>query len=323
MTKGNVSRGWSLVWRHQRILWWVFAVNILTAYASVLGPRLMFSNILDHSLASDKLAHGFDVPTFIELISKPEVSFAPLVRGSMVMSLLFFLFMLFITGGMLVAYRQDRKLSMGEFFEASGAYFWRMTRLVLMSIVPFAIVVGVLAITSGISGYLGDEASNPKLGFYALVAGGIVAAVLVLIIRLWFDVAQVRAVAQDEHAMFRNLMRSFVITFRDLPRLFWMYLRISLFAWVMLALGMYGWTRLSGNHVSRVFVLWEIVLLSQLMTRLWQRAASVSWYAEYAEANPAMAVEFTTPQPEQLAETFAPAESSASAAAPGPQNSQA
>ncbi len=306
MEKGNVARGWSLVWRHQRILWWVFAANILTAYASVLGPRLMFSQILDHSLASAKLAHGFDVPTFVELISKPEVSFAPLVRGSMVMSGVFFLFMLFITGGMLIAYREDRKLAMGEFFEASGAYFWRMVRLVLMSIVPFAVVAGVLAITSGMSGYLSEEASNPKLGFYVLLAGGIVAVALALIIRLWFDVAQVRAVAQDEHAMFRNLMRSLVITFRDLPRLLWMYFRIGLFAWVFLALGMYGWTRLTGNHVSRVFVLWEIVLLAQLLTRLWQRAASVPWYAQYAEANPAFVVDFSTPKPAEVLEPALP-----------------
>lgn len=302
MAQGNVSKGWNLVWRHQRILWWVFGINLLTAFVATLGPRLMFSNILDHSLASTKLANGFDVPTFAELVSKPEVAMAPLVRGSFAMSFVFFVFMLFITGGMLVAYREDRRLTMGEFFEASGAYFWRMVRLVLMSLVPFAIVAALIAVVSGVSDNLSNNAQNAKLGFYVMLAGYVVAVVLALIVRLWFDVAQVRAIAQDEHGMFRNLMRSFIITFQDLLRLFSIYFRISLFGWAFLVLGMYGWTRLTGNHVIRVFLLFEIVLFAQLLTRLWQRSASVAWYGQYAEAHPAAAVEFTTPKPAEIIE---------------------
>lgn len=300
MTKGNVGKGWSLVWRHQKILWWVFGINFLTAVAASLLPRAMFSQLLDHSITSDRLAHGFDLITYFDLLTKPEVQMGPLFQTSIFMSVLFFLFMLFITGGILVAYREDRRLSTGEFFEASGAYFWRMVRLLLMSIVPFAVIGIWMAVFSGISGTLSDNAQNAKLGFYVMVAADLVAVILVLITRLWFDVAQVRAVAQAEHGMFHNLMRSFTITFKALPSLFWMYLRISLFGWVFLALGMYAWTRLSGNHLIRVFVLWEIVLFAQLLTRLWQRAASVSWYGEYAEVHPAAAVDFTTPRPVEV-----------------------
>ena len=302
MAKGNVSSGWSLVWRHQKILWWVFGVNLITGLAAAWAPHGAFSRMLDHSINSDRLAHGFDMITFFDLLAKPEMQMGSLVQGSMMMAGLFFLFMLFITGGMLVAYREDRKLSMGEFFEASGGYFWRMVRLVLMSIVPFGIVVAWMAIFAGVSGTLSENAANAKLGFYVQVAANIIAIILVLISRLWFDVAQVRAVAQDEYGMFRNLMRSFVITFRALPSLFWMYLRISLFGWAFLALGIYGWGRLSGNHIFRVFFLWEIVLFAQLLTRLWQRASSVSWYGEYAEVHPAIAVDFTTPKPVEITE---------------------
>lgn len=302
MAKGNVGKGWSLVWRHQKILWWLFGINFLTALAAAWLPRGMFSQLLDHSMASDQLAHGFDVITYFDLLTKPEVQMAPLVQASLMMSVLFFLFMLFITGGILLAYRDDRKLPTGEFFEASGAYFWRMVRLVLMSIIPFAIVAMWMAIFSGLSRTLSENAQNAKLGFYVMVAADVVAVILVLIIRLWFDVAQVRAVAQAEFGMFRNLMRSFTITFKALPSLFWMYLRISLFGWVFLALGLYAWARLSGNHLIRVFVLWEIVLFAQLLTRLWQRAASVSWYGEYAEVHPAATVDFTTPHPVAVSE---------------------
>jgi hypothetical protein len=239
-------------------------------------------------------------------LSRPEVPMVALLRGSMLMSWVFFVFMLFITGGILLAYREDRKLSMGEFFEASGAYFWRMARLVLMSLVPFGALAALVVGVSAVSGTLSSNSSNPKLGFYVMLAGYAVGVILVLIIRLWFDVAQVRAVAQNEHGMFRNLMRSFAITFEALPKLFSIYLRISLVGWIVLALGMYGWTRLTGNHVSRVFILGEIVLLAQLFTRLWQRAASVSWYGEFAEAHPAVTVEFISPKPAEISEPAGP-----------------
>ena len=313
MAKGSVSKGWSLVWRHQKILWWVFAINILTAYVSTLVPRMLLSGILDHSLESQKLANGFHFLVFAELLSKPELPMTALVRGSMLMAWVFFFFMLFITGGILVAYREDRRLSTGEFFESSGQYFWRMVRLVLMSLVPFGAVALIVFGVSGVGGTLNSESANAKLGIYVMLAGYAVCAVLVLIVRLWFDVAQVRAVAQNERAMFRNLMRSFTITFKALPKLFSIYFRISLMGWAVLALGMYGWTRLTGNHVFRVFILWEIVLLAQLFARLWQRASSVSWYGEFAEANPAVAVEFTTLKPVEISEPVAP-----EAVTPGP-----
>ena len=302
MAQGNVGKGWNLVWRHQKILWWVFIVNFVTAFVATLGPRAVFGKILDHSLESQKLANGFDIPAFVELLSKPEVPMTPLIRGSMAMSFVFFVFMLFITGGILVAYREDRTLSMGEFFEASGGYFWRMARLVLMSLVPFAIVGAIWAGSSAWSSILSNDAPNAKTGFYVIVSCGILVTLLILVTRLWFDVAQVRAVAQDERGMFRNLMRSFVITFKALPSLFWMYLRISLFGWLFLALGVWGWTHLTGNHIIRVFLLWEVVLFAQLLTRLWQRASSVSWYGAYAEAHPAAVVEFTTPKPAEVLE---------------------
>ena len=47
-------------------------------------------------------------------------------------------------------------------------------------------------------------------------------------IRLWFDMAQVRAVVEEETGMWRNAGRAFKLTFSNFGSLFWMYLRISI-----------------------------------------------------------------------------------------------
>jgi len=298
MSKGTVGTGWRLVWRHKKILIWVFVVNFILGLLATNAPRVEFSKVLNNSMQSARLANGFDVGTLVELISRPDINMTALMRGSVLYSYLFFLFMLFIVGGILTAYREDRPLSTGDFFGASGEYFWRMVRLFLMSLIPYAIVVAITAVVFAIASGVASE----KTAFQIRIVGLVVAIVLTLLVRLWFDVAQVRAVAQNEHGMFRDLMRAFVISVKALGTLLWMYLRISIVAWILLALGLWLWSHLPGTQVWATWVLLEVVMFTQIFARLWQRAASVHWYGLYAEEHPAAIVEFTTPHPVEIAE---------------------
>ena len=298
MSKGTVGTGWKLVWRHSKILWWVFAVNLILGFLATITPRVQLGSVLDRSLESNKFVNGFDMGAFIELVSKPEVTLTALMRGSIIFTYLFFVFMLFILGGILTAYREDRRLTMGEFFEASGACFWRMVRLFLLSIIPMIVIGIIVSIFFGISSRLASEVST----FYVRIAGIVVGVILFLLLRLWFDVSQVRAVAQNEHGMFHNLRRAFRITTRALGGLLWMYLRISIVAWAVLWLGLWLWTHLPARHIGLSWLLLQFVLLTQIFARLWQRASSVAWYANYAEEHPAAVVEFTTPHPAEIGE---------------------
>ena len=82
--------------------------------------------------------------------------------------ILFFLFMLFVTGGILTVYREDRKLKAGEFFGACGAYFWRFVRLMLLSLIPFAILGGLYSAVDKLSTYVGDRVTPASAGFWIL-----------------------------------------------------------------------------------------------------------------------------------------------------------
>lgn len=302
MANGSVSRGWNLVWRHSRILGWIFAVNVVFGWLGTIVPRIEFGKILDQSLNSSRLSNGFDMGAFVEILMKPDINFGALARGSVPFAYLFFIFMLFITGGILTAYREDRRLSTGEFFEASGAYFWRMVRVFLLSLVPLAVVGVVVAIIFGIS----SQIDNEKTAFFVRIFGLVIAVILVLLVRLWFDVAQVRAVAQNEHGMFHNVLRALAISMKALGSLLWIYLRISIVAWFFFGVGLWLWSKLPGTQSGGTWLLLELVMLTQLFARLWQRAASVSWYSFYAEEHPAAAVEFTTPAPAEITEPGTP-----------------
>jgi hypothetical protein len=300
--KGLVAAGASLVWRRQRVLWWIFAVNLVLGVLGSAGAHSQLDKLLGHSLAGEGLAKGFDFGMFLELIERPGADLMRSTGSSYLFAALFPLFMLFVAGGILAVYREDRRFTAGDFFAASGAFFWRFVRLALFSIVPFGIVGAMWAGVSAGSDYLGDRATSAMTGFYIEVAGGIIVVLLLLFVRLWFDVAQVRAVVQDEPKMWPNLWKALGIAVRNIGKLFRAYLCISGVAWVSLAVGVWLWTLFKPTWTPATLVSLELIIVFQLLTRLWQRASLVTWYKGHAIEVPADAVAFTTPAPVEITE---------------------
>ena len=175
-------------------------------------------------------------------------------------------------------------------------------RLALFSLVPFVVLGSALWGADKLSDYIGDRTVSAQTGFYIFLAGAIVITLLALFVRLWFDIAQVRAVVQDEHKMWSNLWKALGISWRNVSTLFRVYLCISGVAWVTLAVGLFLWAKLPPTATPVTFLLLEFIILMQLLTRLWQRASSVTWYKRHAAAFPADAVDYTTPAPVQLVE---------------------
>jgi len=239
---------------------------------------------------------------FFEIVRLPNVSLMRSTTSSYIFAFLFFLFMLFVSGGILETYRQDRRLTTGDFFAASGAFFWRFVRLMLFSLLPFIFLWSMYAQVNRLSDYVGDRAVADQVGFCIQFAGTVLLALLALLVRLWFDLAKVRAVAQNERSMWHNMWRSSGMTWRHLGTLFWMYFRISLAAWIALLIGLLIWTKLPPTAIPATFILLEFIILSQLAARLWQLASATAWYKRYAEVVPADSVAYTTPEPEGVIE---------------------
>jgi len=288
---GIVLGGWRVLWHRQSILWWVYVVNLLLAVFATLPLMLRLGRVLNSSLVADRLYHGFDLPTFFELASHPDVALAAQLPGSILFAIVFFVFMLFLTGGILESYRREQKPSRGEFFGACGAFFWRFVRLLIF----MAIIVGLLLLVATRiqrwSDSLAAESPIEKLGFWVEVGSSLLVLLVLMCVRLWFDMAQVRAVAEDERKMRRTMLTAFKLTFSNFGTLFWMYLRISLVAWAGLLVGFRVWLRFVRPEMVWVsFLLQQVVILIWLGTRLWQRASETIWYRRaYPVTAPAIA----------------------------------
>jgi hypothetical protein len=267
-----------LVWRRQSVLWWIFVVNFVLACMGAGTFMVHVGPVLDHSLQSQALVHGFNPMVFTALLMEAHGT-AAVGTASACLAVVFFIFMLFVEGGLLEVYRLDRKLTKGEFFEASGRFFWRFVRLLIMLLIVLIPVGIVYTLRTRASNLVDERSPSPVPGIWVGLIGLLVVLFLMQAVRLWFDMAQVRAVAEDERAMRRALGRAFKITFGNFGSLYWMYLRISIVAWLVTAVLLWIWLRLvRPERIGVSFLLTQLILLSWLGTRLWQRASETIWY---------------------------------------------
>jgi hypothetical protein len=310
--KGILGAGFALTTRHQRILWWVFAANFVLGGLGSSGAARALGGALHHSLAGERLANTFDVGMFLELVSQPDVKLFSHSGGIALFAALYFLFLLFVTPGIIAVYLQDRKFSTAEFFGAAGSFFWAFVRLALWSLIPFILVDLLFQLVKALSDYVGARVAADQASFYILVIGSIPVLLLALWVRYWFDLAQARSVSLKDRAMRRNAVHMFSIAIRQAWRGYWAYILSSVFVWIVTIIAVLIWRRVPGRAVWLTTLLLEIVMLTHIFGRLWQKACATTWYMLNPEPLPALPV---TPSrssmpavPEEIANSAADAD---------------
>jgi hypothetical protein len=286
--KPNVIRESAhLVWRRQWVLWWLYGINLFLGLIGTLPTANNVGAILNHSLAAEHLVNGFDLSFFVELAAQPSHPLSAGAPASILLAVVFFALWLLFEGGILETYQRDSRLTTSQFFEACGRMFWRFVRLLIFTLIALVPVVMIARAVERWSDRLANDAPHAMMGFWVEIAGILVVALLLMAVRLWFDMAQVHAVAENESAMGRALVHSLRLTFANFTTLFGIYMRISLIAWAFSAAAFWGWIKLvRPEWIGVSFLLGQAVLLVWLGTRLWQRASETLWYAQNRPAPP-------------------------------------
>ena len=285
-----VGGGAGLVWRRQRVLWWAYVVNLTLAFFAIVPAMSRLGAVLNHSLAAKGLENHFRISAFTELTMLPANPLGGQLSG-ILNSVLFLLFMLFITGGVLEAYRLDTRLNAEPFFQACGQYFWRMVRLMILFLIVMAPFFLGFSLVTRWSGKLADGAAPALLGFVVQVTGYTVLLLLMMAMRLWFDMAEIRTVAENEYAVRRAVAAAFRMVIKNFRSLFSLYFRIGIQAWLALLLIFWLWIKfVPSGAVTASFLIFQLLLLFWLATRFWQRAAETLWYVDWSSKPQGVAV---------------------------------
>jgi hypothetical protein len=274
--------GARLVWRQQRALWIIYATNLLLAIAGARGSVWRTARILNHSLAADRLVHGFDLAAYAELRLHPSMPFEGSRQEVIFSAFLFAIFMLFATGGLLKTYYEDRPMHAGTFFEACGENFWRLCRLAIYFVIAL-VPIGILASVASVEfSRIGRRSISPYTSFYFLAVAIALLAALAMSARLWFDMAELIAVSEGQESMWRGLKTAAKLLRGNFLRLFWVYLRISLVGWIGFWLGLHVWMEhVRPEATAQSLLLSQALIVFWLATRLWQRASGALWLRQY------------------------------------------
>ncbi len=301
MAESKVNVVWEgarLLWRRQRVVWWLYGINLLLGVIGTLPTAVNVGGVLNHSLAAEHLVKGFDLSFYLELAGQPSHPLSAGAPASVFLALIFFVLVLLFEGGILEAYRRDSRLTTSEFFEACGRTFWRFLRLLIYMLIAIVPVVVVASKVRDWSDKSASDAPRAMTGFWVELAGLLLMLLLLLAVRLWFDVAQVRAVAENEQVMRRTLVAALKLTWGNFRTLFGIYLRISLIAWAFWAVAVYVWIKVVRPEWIGVSVLLsQAMLLVWLGTRLWQRASETLWYRQHRPAPPPPWESWLAPDP--------------------------
>jgi len=297
---GVFTGGAALVWRRQRVLWWAFVVNLALAGWSARIITSRVGPVLDNSLAASRLlVRGFHFTAAGALSSEP-YGFMNAGVTPVYFSIIFFFFMLLATGGILEAYWRDETLTAGEFFHCGGTYFWRFFRLVIFLLLVL-IPVGLLGWGARSAATAIDERSiSPYPWFWCVGAAYAILILILMSIRLWFDMAEIIAVADSETLSRKCLGRSWSLLCGNYGSLFWLYLRISIVGWIGVALGMHIWVHhVRHDSITTSLLLSQLIVLYWLGTRFWHRASESIWYKNHLErGGPGVTPGYTPTEPE-------------------------
>ena len=277
-----LSTGLGKVTHNKRYIFWFWLLNLTVAEFGTAAFRRNAHAILDHTLYAQGLLKGFDAGVFGELLFKPEFgSLNSMTLPALYFSFLFFLATALFLPGIFAGYASTYRLPREDFFRACGRNLWRFIRILIIAGVVMGIIAGLLFAANGAIGKKADESTNEELSFELQVIAMAVIFLIMTTLRIWFDLAEVDTVLNDQRAVRKSIGAAFRHTFRGLMRLLSSYVVVTIVAAIFLVGGLAIWMKfVAPDSIIGAFVVAQITLFLLLIPRFWQRGIAVSYWEQ-------------------------------------------
>lgn len=299
--RGWLSGGWDRLVHNKRYIVWFYLLNVAMASLGAAAFSNQAHDYLDHRLQAERLVHGLDLGTVIELFAQPE--FGP-VHSANTAGLHFALVYLFLTAlflpGVLQGYAATYRLPREDFFRACGRNLWRFIRLMIVAGIVMGAVGGALFGLQGLIQKKALDSTNELLPFTIRMIGLVIIFLVMTILRIWFDLAQTDVVLSDQRAVRRSIGAGFRHTWRNLGRLLSSYVVTTVVGLIILVAGLLVWMKfVPPASVRGAMIVTQLTLLLLLVPRFWQRGVAVTYYLQ--EMVEPIAIQPFTPAPPVIA----------------------
>ena len=280
--QGLLSSGLGMVMRNKRYIFWFWLLNLTLAEFGTAAFRRAAHAIMDHSLYSGGLIHGFDIGVMAELFMKPDFGrMNSMTTPSMYFAVLFFVATTLFLPGIFAGYSSTYRLPREDFFRACGRNLWRFIRIMFIAGIIMGILAGCLFAANGAIVKKAGESTSEKLPFELQMTGLAVIFLIMTTLRIWFDLAEADTVLNDQRAVRRSIAAAFKHTFRSLGSLLGTYVVSTIVAAILLIAGLCIWMRfVAPDSLLGAFVIAQITLFLLLIPRFWQRGIAVSYWRQ-------------------------------------------
>jgi hypothetical protein len=291
-----ISSALGMVFSNKRYIIWFWVLNLALAGIGASAFRESAHSILDHSLYSSRLLHGFDLSVMVELIARPEFgSTQEVVRPAVSLAMVFFFLTALFLPGVFAGYASTYRLPREDFFRACGRNLWRFIRLMIIAAIVMGIVAGLLFAANGAIVKKAGDSTNELLPFTLQMIGMFIIFLVITTLRIWFDLAEADIVLNDQRAVRKSIAAGFRHTFRSLGALLSSYVLASIFGAIFLVAGLWCWEHfVPSPSIVRAFLLSQLILFLLLIPRFWQRGMAVSYWQQRMLI-PVVAVQETVP----------------------------
>jgi hypothetical protein len=286
------------VLRNKRYIVWFYVLNVFLGLFGTVAFVNQAGAILDHSLQSDRLLHGFSIAVLIETIARPEFGPATAAQGPAIFfALLFLVATTLFLPGVFQGYASTYRLPREDFFRACGRSLWRYIRVIIVAAIVMGIAASALFAIHGGLERKAAESTNELLLPEVRFAGLGAIFLIMTVFRIWFDLAEADIVLGDQRAVRKSIAVGLRHTLRGLGRLLASYVVTTIVALIVLAAGISGWMKLvAPENVLGAFAVSQFTLLLLLIPRFWQRGIVVSYWQQRMMV-PVVAVQPVEPAP--------------------------
>lgn len=147
--------GSAMQWR--MLLLWILA-TLLPTWLAAVPLRAALQAQFGNSIHAGVVAAGHDLPLLIQGMMKIGEQMAPIAAATLSATIVMLLLSPWLTGMIVASLRAKRRLGFGELIHGGLSEYWRMLRMLIWSLIPLGIAIGIGAAAMSAAGKATEDA---------------------------------------------------------------------------------------------------------------------------------------------------------------------
>ena len=280
---GAFARGTARIWIHKRLILWLYLVNLAFAAVLMLPFRKVIGRISRTDL-SEGFVTGFPMDAGFEFWHHHSSELKALTFAAVGLGVLYLLFNILLTGGIVAALAVERRVSLRRFVNDATRYFGRYLRLfILLVVIVGAVVAAYNLLLADTIEEFRKNATTDRASFLWRALGVAVVLLFLAPALMVFDYARIRTVVERRRSMFLAVVLAFTFSLRRCWRTVPLFCLNLLIVGILFAVYLFVEDRFSNANVTSMVSLFAVQQVF-ILCRVWMRLSFFSTQLAYYQS---------------------------------------